>query len=100
MKVLADHPSVAFAIDSTEWPYAVLSVRGTASLQLVDQPVEETFPEYAAMARCHLGEGGGQEFLGAARETFAHWTRITIRPEEARILDFKQRIPSAWSAPG
>jgi len=51
MKVLADHPSVAFTIDGNEWPYSVLSVRGLAVVRLVDQPVEETFPEYSAMAR-------------------------------------------------
>ena len=100
MKVLPDHRIVAFAIDSTDWPYAVLSVRGTASFQLVDQPVEKTFSEYAAMARRYLGEAGGPEFLRAARELFAQWTRIAIRPEEARILDFKQRFPSAWTAAG
>ena len=36
MKVLADHPSVAFTIDGNEWPYPVLSVRGLAFLRLVD----------------------------------------------------------------
>jgi len=98
MKVLADHPNVAFTIDGNEWPYSVLSVRGLAVVRLVDQPVEETFPEYAAMARRYLGEQGGQEFQAQARRIFAHWTRIAIRPEEVRILDFKTRFPSAWSA--
>jgi len=100
MKVLAEHPVVAFGIDSTDWPYAVLSVRGRASFRLVDQPVEDTFPEYPAMARRYLGEVGGQEFLEAARQVFKRWTRIAIRPESVRILDFKQRFPSAWSAAG
>ena len=98
MKVLADHPSVAFTIDGNEWPYSGLSVRGLAFSRLVDQPVEETFPEYAAMACRYLGEQGGQEFQVQARRIFAHWTRIAIRPEEVRILDFKTRFPSAWSA--
>jgi hypothetical protein len=98
MKVLADHPSVALTIDGNEWPYPVLSARGVASVRLVDQPVEETFPEYAAMARRYLGEQGGMEFQAQARRTFARWTRIAIRPEEVRILDFKTRFPSAWSA--
>ena len=97
MKVLGDHPNVAFTVDSTEWPYAVLSVRGTASFQVVEQPVEKTFPEYVAMAARYLGEDGGQKFGEAARQVFARWTRIAIRPEAARILDFKQRFPSAWT---
>jgi hypothetical protein len=97
MKVLADHPYVALTIDGNDWPYPVLSIRGRASFRLVYQPVDETFPEYPAMARRYLGEAGSQEFLQAARQTFDRWMRITVRPEEIRILDFKQRFPSAWS---
>ena len=29
---LADHPDVAVAIDSNEWPYQVLTIRGTAAV--------------------------------------------------------------------
>jgi hypothetical protein len=98
MKVLADHPSVALTIDGYEWPYLALSVRGVAHIRLVDQPVEETFPEYAEMARRYLGEQGGLEFQAQARRTFTRWTRIAILPEQVRILDFTTRFPSAWSA--
>lgn len=97
-KVLTDHPQVALTIDGNDWPYPVLSVRGVASVRLVDQPVEETFPEYAEMARRYLGDQGAQEFQAQARRVFASWTRIVIRPEQVRILDFKQRFPSAWSS--
>jgi hypothetical protein len=98
MKVLADHPDVALTIDGNDWPYPVLSVRGTVSVQVVDQPVEETFPEYAAMASRYLGEKGSRQFRALARQTFPRWARIAIRPEVVRILDFQQRFPSAWSA--
>jgi hypothetical protein len=98
MKMLADYPGVALTIDDNKWPYAVLSVRGFAEVRLVNQPVEETFPEYAAMARRYLGDEGGQEFEALLRRTFERWARIAIRPEEVRILDFKTRFPSAWSA--
>jgi hypothetical protein len=94
MKVLADHPDVAFTIDNNEWPYRVLSVRGTASVR----EVEGRFPEYEAMARRYLGEAAGQEFLNLQTQTFPRWTRITIRPEHVRILDFETRFPSAWAA--
>lgn len=98
MKVLADHPSVAFTIDGNDWPYHVLSVRGTASVRLVDQPVEVSFPEYADMARRYLGVEGAQGFQALARQTFTHWARIAIRPEEVRILGSKHPLPSAWRA--
>lgn len=93
-------PVSHFTLDSNDWPYLLLSVRGRASVRLVDQPVDQSFPEYAEMARRYLGDAGGQEFLALARQTFRRRTRIAIHPNEVRILDFKQRFPSAWSSAG
>jgi hypothetical protein len=50
------------------------------------------------MAHRYLGNEGGDQFLAALRQTFHGWTRIAIRPQEVRILDFQGRFPSAWSA--
>jgi hypothetical protein len=94
MAALARNPRVALSIDSDTWPYKVLTVRGTAAIELVAW----TFPEYAAMARRYLGEEGGQAFLALGGQTFARWGRIAIRPEAVRILDFATQLPSAWSA--
>src|SRR5256885_14240726 len=44
LKALARDPRVALTIDSTEWPYLVLSVRGTARIEHLD----DVTPEYAA----------------------------------------------------
>ena len=95
MRVLAERPAVAVTIDSDEWPYQVLTVRGTAAVA----EVAGFFPEYAAMARRYLGEAGGEQFLALGAQTFARWTRIAIRPEEVRLLDFRTDLPSAWTAP-
>jgi len=95
MRVLRERPAVAVDIDDDQWPYQVLSIRGTASAEVVDG----IFPEYEAMARRYLGEEGAAQFLGLARQTFSRWTRVTIRPAEARLLDFGAgQFPSAWSA--
>jgi hypothetical protein len=94
MKVLAANPDVALTIDSDGWPYQVLSIRGTVSVELVG----EIFPEYASMARRYLSDEGGEQFLTLAKQTFSQWTRVTIRPDAVRILDFRTRFPSAWSA--
>src|SRR5262249_48317092 len=91
VRMLADHPDVAVTIDSNEWPYGLLSLRGTATATVLG----EFFPEYVAMARRYLGDEGAQQFRAQARQTFSHWTRITIRPEEVRILDSEARSPSA-----
>lgn len=82
MKALGDHPKVALTIDGVEWPYRLLSVRGTVSCDLVTQPVSETFPEYGLMARRYLGEIGGQEFMHGLQQRFSRWARITIHPEK------------------
>jgi Pyridoxamine 5'-phosphate oxidase len=93
MKVLADRPDVAVTIDSNEWPYQVLTVRGTAAVA----EVEGFFPEYATMARRYLGEAGSEQFMALGTQTFARWTRIAIRPQQARLLDFRTDLPSAWT---
>jgi hypothetical protein len=97
VKALGSQPRIAFTIDSTGWPYGLLSVRGSAAFDLVAQPVSETFPEYVQMAQRYLGDIAGQEFLRGLQQRFSHWARITLRPDEVRILDFTQRFPSAWS---
>jgi len=77
MRVLTDGSPIALSIDTDEWPYTVLSIRGTIACKTVDG----TFPEYVEMARRYLGEEGSQHFLAAARQTFTRWVRITMRPE-------------------
>jgi hypothetical protein len=94
MRVLVDRPAVAVTIDSTEWPYKVLTIRGTATVG----EAEGFFPEYAAMARRYLGEAGGEQFMTLANQRFARWARIAIRPEAVRLLDFRTDLPSAWTA--
>ncbi len=95
MRVLADRPAVAVTIDRDEWPYQVLTIRGTATVA----EEEGFFPEYAAMAHRYLGEQGGEQFMGLGRQRFTRWTRIAVRPEDVRILDFRTDLPSAWTAP-
>jgi hypothetical protein len=93
--VLLERPEVALVID-TDWPYQVLTIRGHAHVELVD----EFFQEYVEMARRYLGEAGSEPFLALGRQTFTQWARITVHPEAVRILDFGAgRFPSAWSVP-
>src|SRR5690349_15614836 len=82
MKALAQRPQVAIAIDGIDWPYQWLNVRGTAAIEVFS----DAFPEYKSMARRYLGDVGGAQFLAARDQTFDSWARITITPEEVRIL--------------
>jgi len=92
MKVIAQRPQVAIAIDGIDWPYKWLNLRGTASVEVLPEP----FPEYLGMARRYLGDAGSAQFLAAQAQTFDSWARITVTPEAVRILDFQGRFPGAW----
>ena len=99
MRVLADHPVVALSVDTDTWPYRVLTIRGPVTLEAVPMAsLAESFPEYPAMARGYLGEAGSEQFLAAQRQTFGRWTRIALRPDSVRFLNFAKTMPSAWSA--
>jgi hypothetical protein len=93
MKALPANPAVALSIDGEAFPYPVLLVRGVATTAILDGP----FPEYGAMARRYLGDEGGENFIAVLTSKFPRWSRITIRPEAVRILDFQTRYPSAWA---
>ena len=92
LKALKQSPDVSVTIDSNEWPYRVLSLRGTATVTMLD----DLAPEYAAAAERYLGPAEGQAW--AAQLRGKAMGRISIQPEWANILDFQTRFPSALSA--
>ncbi len=85
-------PRVAVTIDSTDWPYKVLSVRGKAAVELLD----DVGPEYEAAATRYFGENGGRAWVDQLRGQ--PMARITIEPQWVAVLDFETRFPSALSA--
>ena len=93
MKALIRNPAVALTINGYEFPYKVLSIRGTATVQVMNEIV----PEYALMARRMMGPSaeGWLEQVRAMLPTMGGMARIAITPEWVGILDFEQRFPSA-----
>ena len=83
---------VAVTIDSNEWPYHVLSIRGTATVEHVDGVV----PEYAAAAKRYFGDEQGQAWVDQFPTDLQMW-RIAVTPTWANVLDFETRFPSALS---
>src|SRR5215217_4454787 len=59
LHALENGATVAITIDSNEWPYRVLSIRGAAEVTRVDGVV----PEYAAAARRYFGTEQGQGWV-------------------------------------
>lgn len=94
LKVLEENPQVALTIDSTEWPYKVLLIRGRAIVEQVDGVV----PEYALLAERYFGEEGGKGWAQQVGQMFDEMYRIRVCPEWVNILDFEQRFPEAFAA--
>ena len=94
LKALAKHPKVALTIDSNTFPHKVLSIRGTARLQTLN----EIAPEYIAAAERYFGPEQSEAWLKQLRGMISSMVRITVTPEWAGLLDFQTRFPSALSA--
>lgn len=89
LKVLSTRPQVAVTIDTTEFPYRVLSIRGRAEVDMLD----DVAPEYAAAAERYMGEEQGKAWVAQLRGQ--QMGRICVVPEWVNILDFETRLPSA-----
>ncbi len=89
LKVLSSRPQVAVTIDTTEYPYRVLSIRGHAEVDMLD----DVAPEYAAAAERYMGEEQGKAWVAQLRGQ--QMARIRVVPEWVNILDFEARFPSA-----
>jgi Pyridoxamine 5'-phosphate oxidase len=89
LKALPERPEVAVTIDSDTWPYHVLSIRGDAEVEMLD----DTVPEYALAAERYLGADAGREWVSSLAG--APMARIRVTPTWAGMLDFETRFPSA-----
>jgi hypothetical protein len=89
---LSARPDVALAIDGGDTPEQAraLSIRGRASVQIVDGLV----PEYLAAARKSMDPEAAKEFERNCREMYDQQARIAITPLWARYYDFGAgRVP-------
>jgi len=83
---LSSRPEVALAIDSGDTPEQAraLSVRGRASVEVVDGVV----PEYLAAARKSMNADDAAEFENNVRRMYRQMARIAITPLWVRYYDF------------
>lgn len=83
---LSARPDVALAIDAGNTPgqARALSVRGRASVEIVDGIV----PEYLAAARKTMDAEAAAEFERQIRGTYHQMARIAITPQWVRFWDF------------
>ena len=92
MKALARNPRVALTINTYEFPFKVLYVRGSVTFQVMHDIV----PEYVLVAQRLLGPGaeGWLEQVKALLPAMGGMARVEITPEWVGILDYEQRFPS------
>ncbi len=91
LEALRQNPHVALTIDDTTFPWKVLLIRGTASVDVVDGVT----PEYAAAAERYFGPEQGKAWIAQVDAMVSQMGRVTITPTWVGILDFEQRLPSA-----
>ncbi|HEY1741305.1 MAG TPA: pyridoxamine 5'-phosphate oxidase family protein [Acidimicrobiia bacterium] len=92
VSALQARPDVALSIDSGDTPgqARALSVRGQASVEIIDGVV----PEYLAAARKSMSAEAAAEFEKNCREMYDQMARIAIVPTWARFYDFNAgRLP-------
>lgn len=90
-EALRKNPEVALTIDSSEWPYDVLLIRGTAVVDVVDGVA----PEYAACAERYFGPETGQGWTEQVGGMVDHMVRFCVEPDWVGVIDFEERWPSA-----
>lgn len=91
-RALQDGTPVAVSVDSADFPYHVLMLRGRVSVTTVDGVVAE----YAEAAKRYFGEEQGQAWVAQFPEGTT-MVRVALRPEWVGIVDFETRLPSALS---
>ena len=91
LQALQNDAPVAVTINSTDWPYKVLSIRGTASVTWVNGVVKE----YAQAAERYFGEQGGKDWVNQMGSMSDKMARVAIKPNWVSVLDFESRFPTA-----
>jgi nitroimidazol reductase NimA-like FMN-containing flavoprotein (pyridoxamine 5'-phosphate oxidase superfamily) len=91
LKALAENPKVSLTIDEEGFPPKVLSIRGSARLEMV----EGIAPEYLACAERYFDPELAKTWLGQLRTMVSSMVKITVTPEWVGLLDFQTRFPSA-----
>jgi Pyridoxamine 5'-phosphate oxidase len=91
VSALTQQPKVALTIDTNSFPPHVLTVRGAASIEVV-----EGVPwEYLEASRKFIAPEQWQGFEANVRATYKQMARIAVAPEWAQVYDFVTRAPKA-----
>jgi hypothetical protein len=90
---LSAHPQVALTIDTTEFPFKVLSLRGLATVTIDEDVTAACLPVFLR----YFGPEGGQAWAARTSQMTDRIARIAIRPTWVEVLDFESRFPSGMT---
>jgi hypothetical protein len=96
LRALRANPAVAVTIDTEDWPPAVLTIRGQASISELDGIAAE----YALAAHRYLGSDAAGTYLAQIDQPGTRMAKIDVRPDWVGVLDFQTRLPSALGGIG
>lgn len=92
IKALQANPAVAVTVDSVDFPWDVLLIRGTVAIDLLD----DVGPEYVLTAERYFGPEMGQSWVAQLRGR--PMARLALTPTGVEVLDFQTRFPSAMNS--
>lgn len=84
LSALERRPAVAVTIDTNEWPYMALMLRGEARVEMVEGVV----PEYKESASRYFGEEQGRAWIETISPGYPRMARVEITPTWAWLLDY------------
>lgn len=90
MNALRNGDKVAVTIDSDDFPYKVLQIRGTVHTDVVPGIADE----YRAATIRNLGQEAGSAWLANMELLVTQMARVFVTPEWVGILDFETRFPN------
>jgi hypothetical protein len=91
LKALKTGQKVAVSIDEKTWPYQVLYIRGSITVDWVDGVADD----YAKAAVRYLGEEVGGGWLNQLGPLVDKMARVVVKPEWVGIMHIETRPPSA-----
>jgi hypothetical protein len=86
---LQTSPAVSVTIDTDEFPFKVLSLRGDAAVTIVDGVADECLPAFSR----YFGPDEGKGWVERIRMMSDQQARIAIRPIWVNVVDFQTRFP-------
>lgn len=87
------HPEIAVTIDTSDAPFRVLSIRGTAVVTTFDGITPECLPTFTR----YFGPDGARAQIDQMSQMGAPMARIALRPTWVDVIDFQTRFPAGMA---